>query len=402
MDHVDFITTKVGKDFIVSFALAGEDPDAIKSISLQRSPRYERFLQPHQYGVTIANDPVEEVHWSEESVEIATRSGHRHHLCLHHVDPADVEFAMALLERMNFDHRFSNSGETASADAKAEVLLDLLDCNDSHTVRDAIREAQQSRELVSSLLLDVVKNLAHSDWEGSLNTLAAYLLASFRDRRALEPLVSYFEASDEEAVDAWGDVVTEDLGAILASLSGGDLTPVKRLIACEAASEWARGAAVRAYVVAVVAGIVTHEAADQDLEELMNSRLRWTPGDAWDELACATADLGSRRLLPYIERAMERGVVNPRMITIEEVRADVSRGPEAMIETSRSYGKGHLIDDVVDATRWWSFFREEAARLDRRGEATEWREVDRSLPKAGRNDLCPCGSGKKFKKCCLT
>jgi uncharacterized protein YchJ len=23
----------------------------------------------------------------------------------------------------------------------------------------------------------------------------------------------------------------------------------------------------------------------------------------------------------------------------------------------------------------------------------------REVPKAGRNDLCPCGSGKKFKKC---
>jgi len=24
-----------------------------------------------------------------------------------------------------------------------------------------------------------------------------------------------------------------------------------------------------------------------------------------------------------------------------------------------------------------------------------------SLPMAGRNDPCPCGSGKKYKKCCL-
>jgi len=24
-----------------------------------------------------------------------------------------------------------------------------------------------------------------------------------------------------------------------------------------------------------------------------------------------------------------------------------------------------------------------------------------SGPKTGRNDSCPCGSGKKFKKCCL-
>jgi uncharacterized protein YecA (UPF0149 family) len=25
----------------------------------------------------------------------------------------------------------------------------------------------------------------------------------------------------------------------------------------------------------------------------------------------------------------------------------------------------------------------------------------RTLPKVGRNDPCPCGSGKKYKKCCL-
>ena len=40
----------------------------------------------------------------------------------------------------------------------------------------------------------------------------------------------------------------------------------------------------------------------------------------------------------------------------------------------------------------------------------EWRYVDgkvhghtpykRAAPKIGRNDLCPCGSGKKYKKCC--
>jgi len=26
--------------------------------------------------------------------------------------------------------------------------------------------------------------------------------------------------------------------------------------------------------------------------------------------------------------------------------------------------------------------------------------IRREVPKVGRNDLCTCGSGKKFKKCC--
>ncbi len=28
------------------------------------------------------------------------------------------------------------------------------------------------------------------------------------------------------------------------------------------------------------------------------------------------------------------------------------------------------------------------------------RPLTREAPKVGRNDPCPCGSGKKFKKCC--
>jgi SEC-C motif domain protein len=50
----------------------------------------------------------------------------------------------------------------------------------------------------------------------------------------------------------------------------------------------------------------------------------------------------------------------------------------------------------------------EVSRFRREGDA--WLYVDgefvgpgatvRNAPKAGRNDPCPCGSGKKFKKCC--
>jgi len=38
--------------------------------------------------------------------------------------------------------------------------------------------------------------------------------------------------------------------------------------------------------------------------------------------------------------------------------------------------------------------------------AKSWKEAHtqkvRKYPKVGRNDLCPCGSGKKFKNCCMS
>ncbi|MDZ7637918.1 MAG: SEC-C metal-binding domain-containing protein [Bryobacterales bacterium] len=34
------------------------------------------------------------------------------------------------------------------------------------------------------------------------------------------------------------------------------------------------------------------------------------------------------------------------------------------------------------------------------GEGDAPKSVKRAEPKVGRNDPCPCGSGKKYKKCC--
>ena len=44
---------------------------------------------------------------------------------------------------------------------------------------------------------------------------------------------------------------------------------------------------------------------------------------------------------------------------------------------------------IPDIRRYW---------LPRRKSAVA--TVQRDTPKVGRNDPCPCGSGKKFKKCC--
>jgi preprotein translocase subunit SecA len=41
----------------------------------------------------------------------------------------------------------------------------------------------------------------------------------------------------------------------------------------------------------------------------------------------------------------------------------------------------------------------EQARMAGGGEAPQVQQVVRGQEKVGRNDPCPCGSGKKYKKC---
>jgi uncharacterized protein YecA (UPF0149 family) len=75
-------------------------------------------------------------------------------------------------------------------------------------------------------------------------------------------------------------------------------------------------------------------------------------------------------------------------------------------EKTAECGPEPLIEDL------WTFYeqRHDVARFLRRREAqlkevgaTLWHSVAKAAqtaPKTGRNDPCPCGSGRKFKKCC--
>lgn len=46
------------------------------------------------------------------------------------------------------------------------------------------------------------------------------------------------------------------------------------------------------------------------------------------------------------------------------------------------------------------FFKNKQGWIFKEGKILAQNPLKRSEPKVGRNDPCPCGSGKKFKKCC--
>jgi uncharacterized protein len=78
----------------------------------------------------------------------------------------------------------------------------------------------------------------------------------------------------------------------------------------------------------------------------------------------------------------------PFLKLLEETRGEDSR--DAMLAHYRE----SLADDADFLLESWAEAR--AQPPNRPSEAT----FQRATPKVGRNDPCPCGSGKKYKKCC--
>ena len=59
-------------------------------------------------------------------------------------------------------------------------------------------------------------------------------------------------------------------------------------------------------------------------------------------------------------------------------------------------------DEIKHRQQRW--LKEDREQEQKRFDQGNWRPVKtyvREQPKIGRNDPCPCGSGKKYKKCCM-
>ena len=241
-----------------------------------------------------------------------------------------------------------------------------------------------------------------------LHIWAFYLLALFRETRAYPLLVRIFSRPGEFAFELAGDVSTQDLGRILASVSGGELSGMKALIENEQANEYIRSAAMDAMVSLVLTGQRTREEVMAYFLQLFH-KLDRKPGAQWDGLANVCADHWPQEALEELEQAYEDGLVDPRSINSEDIERALALGQEGAMQETRH--RRPLITDSARDMSWMKGFHKTAPAY----EPEEAYEEDlledppseyvpaplrRSAPKVGRNEPCPCGSGKKFKKCC--
>ena len=110
----------------------------------------------------------------------------------------------------------------------------------------------------------------------------------------------------------------------------------------------------------------------------------------WNSLAANSVDIEAVSLVPELRRAYDDRLIEPQYMNPSELdEVEAARG--RMLEKTRT--RDPPIDDVVEATAWWGCFEEERASAARA-------EPYKASPKVGRNEPCPCGSGKKYKRCC--
>jgi len=273
--------------------------------------------------------------------------------------------------------------------------------------RAAVEAAVARREAVTPELLhileDTVDRAAQLDAEGGYmaHLYAMFLLSQFRETRAY-PLVVRFASLPGDLLDSLcGDFITENLGQILASVCGGELAGIHSLIEKEGTDEWVRGAALSSLVTLVAAGQKSRDEIVSYFAGLYRGKLARKWSHVWDTLVSYSSDLYPAELLGDIERAYDEGLVAPGYIGFDDVQRDLALGKDRMLTRLADNPHRRLVEDTVAEMGWWACFREDAKnRASRLNPAAVSSPIKRATPKTGRNEPCPCASGKKYKKCC--
>jgi SEC-C motif-containing protein len=104
-----------------------------------------------------------------------------------------------------------------------------------------------------------------------------------------------------------------------------------------------------------------------------------------------SADIEAVLVFPELRGAYADGLIEPKFMHPSELD-EVEGAPRGlMLEKTRE--RYPPIDDIVEATTW-------SERLEDARVSTVPGQPYRASRKVGRNEPCPCGSGRKFKKCC--
>jgi len=283
---------------------------------------------------------------------------------------------------------------------------------DEAVIVDAIERFDECRPAVHAVLRRAGNGERLEPPEENLLFFGLFILAARRDSTAFPLLLRMLRLPPEEVDRLLGDAITENLAAIAASLFDGNTSALLAAVADRTADEFVRDALLGAATFLAWEGRVDRLAMSDFLRRFHEEGLAPDDDYAWIAWLTAIALLNLRTMVPLARDAWDRGRVPSGVMSWSHFEENLELAGREWDDIGRFHGQ-HLgyMDDALRALRWTlrateSRLEEEEGLLDDETvfadllhpvggpTVSPWRHV-------GRNDPCLCGSGKKFKKCCL-
>lgn len=276
---------------------------------------------------------------------------------------------------------------------------------------EAVEAAITNQEAITPKLLAILNNALDDvccvQDRDIGHMFALFLLSQFREKNAFESIIRLARLSEEELDYLIDDCITDDLHRFIASTYNGDLSAIKNLIEDTDVNLWSRIAALESLVILVHEGELAFEEIAQYLSSLFSKKSVSEGEHLISYLVTACCDLNPHHFRNNIENAFKKKKVDPHVMDIT-IYKQILASPTLQHTDSDS---SLITNTIAEMEDWVCFKNPEDNDDEEELLSSEWLEsltapvatthVNKT-PKTGRNDPCPCNSGKKYKQCCLS
>ena len=236
-------------------------------------------------------------------------------------------------------------------------ILEELAYDMGELPREAIEAAVALRGQITPYLIAILKDailrvdevMEDDNYQGHL--YAMYLLAQFREPIAYPLILELVSFSGEIPHAITGDVLTEDLSRILASVSEEKISPLQAVIENRSLNEYVRAACVDALVILVGSDIVPRETVVDYFSSLFETKLERLPSFVWNQLALSSAMLHPQELVTHILRACHEELVDDAFFSPDDLDFFLATPKENLLKQLRH--NTELIEDTVSEMEKW-------------------------------------------------
>lgn len=233
-----------------------------------------------------------------------------------------------------------------------------------------------------------------------LHFYAIYLLGEFQDRDFFPKLIEFATLPGDELDYLIGDAVTAGLKDILYNTYNGDMELLKNTALNNHMDEYARSGLLDVMGQLYFDGSLDEEEWKTFIKQGVHSGEEYSY--FYNGLANAICQCHFVEMLPELRYMLDNDLMDEMYLgkydscvdNMFKYRKDDDRFCISPINT-------------INMLEHWAMFQDESSKEDEEKRMKELKKYltmesrKRSSPKVGRNDPCPCGSGKKYKFCCM-
>jgi hypothetical protein len=300
--------------------------------------------------------------------------------------------------------------------AHLDKIVSDLDTAGRELPVEAIRQARRYRNEMVPKLIGVLQQasaeaLSGKKSEGQAPFFAFFLLAEFQAKEALPAILEAVSLPGELPFDLFGDAVTSVLARVLASLAGDRLELFDQLIGDRGLNEYVRWEGAHAYLLLVRDGRLARVEVVQRLQQHLREAIQQDDYTIAGPLVSELTRLASKEAYDDIAEAYRRDLVDTLLVTLKDVEENIAEGEAGFVRWQARCEPTGIADTIAELETWAAFRKTSPSsplppapippRLPRIAPRSgPPPEPKPPVRRVGRNEPCPCGSGKKFKKCC--